>query len=290
MEKVLKILVTGATGYIGSHLCKVLFEAGHIITALDTKWDHNDIKPFAHRILIQDVTRIMLDEDYDVIVHLAGLISVEESVLRPSLYYGCNIGGTSQLLKQQGNPHFIFASTAGAFDAQSPYARSKVAAEDIIREKSKNYTIFRFFNVAGSNGIHRQIGRASHLIRIAAECAAGKRQKMYIYGEDYDTPDGTCVRDYIHVVDLVNAIRDTIKHGAFNTPYECIGSGKGYSVKEVVATMKEVSGVDFQVDISGRRAGDPASLAIDNQFNLLQPTLTLKDMCLSAYQAEKTRV
>ena len=96
----LKILVTGATGYIGSHLCKVLFEAGHTITALDTRWDHNDIKPFAHRILIQDVTRIMIDEDYDVIVHLAGLISVEESVLRPSLYYGCNIGGTSQLLKQ----------------------------------------------------------------------------------------------------------------------------------------------------------------------------------------------
>ena len=291
MEKVLKVLVTGCTGYIGSHLCKVLFEAGHIVTGLDIEWNkHNDVSKYIHRMLIKDVTRHVIDEDYDAIVHLAGYISVEESVLRPSLYYGCNIGGTSQLLKQPGNPHFIFASTAGAFDAQSPYARSKVAAEDIIKEKSKNYTIFRFFNVAGSNGEHRQVGRSSHLIRIAGECAANKREKMYIYGEDYDTKDGTCVRDYIHVVDLVNAISNTIKHGSFNTPYECIGSGNGYSVKEVIQTMKEVTGVDFKVETSNRRAGDPPSLAIDNQFKLLEPTLTLKDMCLSAYQAEKTRV
>ena len=165
-------------------------------------------------------------------------------------------------------------------------SRSKIAAEDVIKERSKNYTIFRFFNVAGSDGMHRQVGRASHLIRIAAEAAAGKRDYMYMYGDDYDTKDGTCVRDYIHVVDLVNAIRDTIKHGAFNTPYECIGSGKGYSVKEVINTMKEVTGVDFQVKIAGRRDGDPASLAITNQFNLLHPQYNLRDMCLSAYRVE----
>jgi UDP-glucose 4-epimerase len=189
-----------------------------------------------------------------------------------------------------GDPHFIFASTAGAFDAQSPYARSKLAAEDVIKEKSKNYTIFRFFNVAGSDGMHRQVGRASHLIRIAAEAAAGKRDYMSIYGEDYDTPDGSCVRDYIHVVDLVNAIRDTIKHGAFNTPYECIGSGQGYSVKEVVKAMKDVTNQDFTVKMAGRRDGDPASLAIDNQFNLLHPQYQLKDMCLSAYNIENRKV
>jgi len=94
------------------------------------------------------------------------------------------------------------------------------------------------------------------------------------------------VRDYIHVVDLVNAIRDTIKHGPFNTPYECIGTGNGYSVKEVVKTMKEVTGIDFQVKMAGRRDGDPASLAITNQFNLLHPQYSLKDMCLSAYRVE----
>lgn len=293
MEKVLKVLITGVTGYIGSHLAKVLYEAGHHVVGLDIEWrKHNDVTKYCHRILIKDVTKHICDEDYDVIVHLAGLIQVEESVAHPTKYYATNLGGTVNMLRQNidSEPHFIFASTAGAFDAQSPYARSKLAAEDVIKEKSKNYTIFRFFNVAGSDGVHRQVGRASHLIRIAAETAAGKRDYMSIYGEDYDTPDGTCVRDYIHVVDLVNAIRDTIKHGAFNTPYECIGSGKGYSVKEVVQAMKDVTGQDFTVKMADRRDGDPASLAIDNQFNLLQSTLTLKDMCLSAYNIEKNKV
>jgi UDP-glucose 4-epimerase len=293
MEKMLKVLITGVTGYIGSHLAKVLYEAGHHIVGLDIEWNkHNDVKRYCHRILIKDVTKHVCDEDYDVIVHLAGLIQVEESVAHPTKYYSTNLGGTVNMLRQNvnGDPHFIFASTAGAFDAQSPYARSKLAAEDVIKEKSKNYTIFRFFNVAGSDGMHRQVGRASHLIRIAAEAAAGKRDYMSIYGEDYDTPDGSCVRDYIHVVDLVNAIRDTIKHGAFNTPYECIGSGQGYSVKEVVKAMKDVTNQDFTVKMAGRRDGDPASLAIDNQFNLLHPQYQLKDMCLSAYNIENRKV
>lgn len=293
MEKVLKVLITGVTGYIGSHLAKVLFEAGHHIVGLDLEWKkHNDVSRYCHRILIKDVTKHICDEDYDVIVHLAGLIQVEESVAHPTKYYSTNLGGTVNMLRQNinGQPHFIFASTAGAFDAQSPYARSKLAAEDVIKEKSKNYTILRFFNVAGSDGMHRQVGRASHLIRIAAEAAAGKRDYINIFGEDYDTPDGTCVRDYIHVVDLVNAIRDTIKHGAFNTPYECIGSGKGYSVKEVVDVMKDVTNQDFTVKMAGRRDGDPASLAITNQFNLLHPQYQLKDMCLSAYNIEKKKV
>ena len=289
----LKVLITGVTGYIGSHLAKVLYEAGHHIVGLDLEWKkHNDVSRYCHRILIKDVTKHICDEDYDVIVHLAGLIQVEESVAHPTKYYSTNLGGTVNMLRQNinGQPHFIFASTAGAFDAQSPYARSKLAAEDVIKEKSSNYTIFRFFNVAGSDGIHRQVGRASHLIRIAAEAAAGKRDYINIFGEDYDTPDGSCVRDYIHVVDLVNAIRDTIKHGPFNTPYECIGSGKGYSVKEVVKTMKDVTGQDFTVKMAGRRDGDPASLAIDNQFNLLHPQYQLKDMCLSAYNIENRKV
>ena len=289
----LKVLITGVTGYIGSHLAKVLYEAGHHIVGLDLEWKkHNDVSRYCHRILIKDVTKHICDEDYDVIVHLAGLIQVEESVAHPTKYYSTNLGGTVNMLRQNinGQPHFIFASTAGAFDAQSPYARSKLAAEDVIKEKSSNYTIFRFFNVAGSDGIHRQVGRASHLIRIAAEAAAGKRDYINIFGEDYDTPDGSCVRDYIHVVDLVNAIRDTIKHGPFNTPYECIGSGKGYSVKEVVQAMKDVTCQDFTVKMAGRRDGDPASLAIDNQFNLLHPQYQLKDMCLSAYNIENKKV
>ena len=154
MEKVLKVLVTGCTGYIGSHLCKVLFQAGHTVTGLDIEWNkHNDVSKYIHRMLIKDVTKLTIDEDYDAIVHLAGFISVEESMRRPSMYYGCNIGGTSALLNQFhfNKPHFIFASTAGCFDPISPYAKSKLAAEDVIRELAPNYTIFRFFNVAGKD-------------------------------------------------------------------------------------------------------------------------------------------
>ena len=288
MEKMLKVLITGVTGYIGSTLTKILHSRGHDITGLDINWNQNDVSKYCNRILIKDVTKTMLDEDYDVIVHLAGLIQVEESVAKPSKYYGTNLGGTLNMLRQHGNPHFIFASTAGAFDPANPYARSKIAAEDIIKEKSSNYTIFRFFNVAGSDGENRQVGRASHLIRIAAEVAAEKRKEMQIYGDDYDTPDGTCVRDYIHVVDLATAIADTIKHGSFNTPYECIGSGKGYSVKEVISAMESITG-PLNVKIGERRAGDPAKLSIDNQFQLLKPEYSLYDMCQTAYYAELSR-
>ena len=288
MEKMLKVLITGVTGYIGSTLAKILHSRGHDITGLDINWNQNDVTKYCNRILIKDVTKTMLDEDYDVIVHLAGLIQVEESVAKPSKYYGTNLGGTLNMLRQHGSPHFIFASTAGAFDPANPYARSKIAAEDIIKEKSSNYTIFRFFNVAGSDGENRQVGRASHLIRIAAEVAAGKRKEMQIYGDDYDTPDGTCVRDYIHVVDLATAIADTIKHGSFNTPYECIGSGKGYSVKEVISAMESITG-PLNVKIGERRAGDPAKLSIDNQFQLLKPEYSLYDMCQTAYYAELSR-
>ena len=288
MEKMLRVLITGVTGYIGSTLAKILHARGHHIVGLDINWKQNDVMKYCHRILVKDVTKHINDEDYDVIVHLAGLIQVEESVMYPSKYYGTNLGGTLNMLRQQGEPHFIFASTAGAFDPASPYARSKIAAEDIIKEKSNNYTIFRFFNVAGSDGENRQVGRSSHLIRIAAEVAAGKRKEMQIYGNDYDTPDGTCVRDYIHVVDLATAIADTIDKGSFNTPYECIGSGKGYSVKEVISAMESITG-PLNVKIGERRAGDPPRLSIDNQFELLKPEYSLYDMCQTAYYAELSR-
>ena len=132
-----------------------------------------------------------------------------------------------------------------------------------------------------------QVGEATHLIRIAAECAVGTREKMYIFGNDYETPDGTCIRDYIHVVDLANAIANAIEHGPFNTPYECIGSGKGYSVLEVLNTMNTEFNVKY--DIKDRRAGDPPFLAIDSQFPLLNIEHNLLDMCKSAVEVERKR-
>ena len=303
-----KVLVTGATGYIGSHVCKVLFERGYEVIGLDINLEQNDVSKWVTRLIFEDVRSVDLDESFDAIVHLAGVISVEESMTMPSHYYDTNLNGTMNMLSQiDKDTHFIFASTAGAFDAQSPYAKSKVAAEDVIKEQAEGYTIFRFFNVAGSDGENMQQGNATHLIRIASECAAGTRSHMSIFGSDYDTKDGTCVRDYIHVVDLATAIANAVKEGPKNTPYECIGSGKaaifGFEskakaatagvdvakIKEVIETMKNVSASNFEVKMVGRRDGDPASLSIANQFDGLRITHTLDDMCRSAWLAELKR-
>ena len=285
-----KILVTGVTGYIGSQVSRVLFERGWDVIGLDINSHQNDISAYVSRFVHWDIRDAQFFEQYDAVVHLAGLISVEESMTNPTEYYSTNLLGTAQVLRQMDrNTHLIFASTAGAFDPQSPYARSKIAAEDIIKEQANNYTIFRFFNVAGSDGDNMQQGNATHLIRIAAECAVGTRDKMSIFGHDYDTGDGTCIRDYVHVVDLANAIANAIEKGPKNTPYECIGSGTGYTVKEVIRMMKRVSGVDFEVVDSPRRAGDPAVLIINNRFDGLEINYTLEDMCRSAWQVELKR-
>lgn len=292
MMKKPKVLVTGATGYIGSHVCKVLFERGYEVIGLDINLEQNDVSKWVSRFIEADVrTYYDPSEEFDAIVHLAGVISVEESMSKPAYYYDTNLNGTMNMLSQIDKyTHFIFASTAGAFDAQSPYAKSKVAAEDVIKEQAEGYTIFRFFNVAGSDGFNTQQGTATHLIRIAAECAAGVRKVMYVYGNDYDTVDGTCVRDYIHVVDLATAIANAVKEGPKNTPYECIGSGKGYSVRQVIDAMKNVTGEDFLVYDAARRPGDPAYLAIDNQYDGLTPSHSLGDMCMSAYKAELRKI
>lgn len=280
-----KVLVTGAGGYIGSHLCSVLFNSGlYHVTALDLNFDRNEVS--AHEKVVDDVRMFTADEDYDAVVHLAGLISVEESNSEPLSYYDVNMNGTINMLAQTKGTHFIFASTAGAFDPISPYAKSKVAAEDIIRQVCSSYTIFRFFNVAGSDGIHHQIGKATHLIRIASEVATGKRQMMQVFGTDYDTRDGSCVRDYIHVLDLVNTIAATIEAGPQCTPYECLGTGVGSTTLEVIETMRKVTGKQLWATQAPRRPGDPATLALDGKYHLMQTKYTLEDICLSAYEIE----
>ena len=278
-------LVTGVNGYIGSHTAKALYDAGFKVTGVDIE-DSPNAKPVRKYLTHYDIHDAALWVGrYDVVVHCAGYISVAESMTNPAKYYDTNLHKTMEVLKNVDCEHFIFASTAGAFDPISPYAKSKVAAEDVIKQLAKNYTIFRFFNVAGSGGEFRQIGESTHIIRVAAEVAAGKRDKMVIFGDDYTTRDGTCVRDYIHVVDLADAIKNAALNKPKNQAYECLGSGKGFTNAEVCDIMKQCTN-DFKIEYGPRRVGDPATLCVDNKSEYLQIKYDLSDMCLSAYQME----
>lgn len=286
----MKILVTGATGYIGSHVCLELKERGHHVSAWDNCFskEWNDIT--CDEYMNYDVTKRYISGEFDAVVHLAGRSVVSQSLIEPSEYYRVNTMGTDNMLNKVKTSHFIFAGTSSSWEMKSPYARSKVAAEDIIREKSKNYTIFRFFNVSGTNGLYRQLGQATHLIRVAAEVAAGKREFLPIYGTDYPTKDGTCVRDYVHVVDVSRAIAKAIEVGSANTPYECLGSKKGYSVWDVIHTMRKVTGHKIPTQDMPRREGDAVSCIVDKLSDRITLEKTLEDMCEDQYKLEKIRV
>ena len=283
----MKILVTGCNGYIGSHVTKQLKESGNYIVGWDIDiWgERNDVFHYLDEFRAIDVCS-EYNYQFDAVVHLAGLATVSKSVSQPFSYYKTNIVGTHNIIEQIETDHLLFASTSSAWEMASPYARSKVAAEDTIKQLSNAYTIFRFFNVSGTDGNLRQLGEATHLIRVAAEVAAGKRDVITIYGNDYETRDGTCVRDYVHVLDLAKTIDQSIKRGPINTPYECIGSNMGWSVLEVLNTMRKVTGHAVPAIIGARRAGDAVSSVVDNLSELVKLEHTIEDMCLSQYQLE----
>ena len=301
----MKILVTGGAGYIGSHLVKQLLQTNNEIVVLDnlvtgfkdtikTLQKIKDFKFIEENLSNwQKIEEILNQERFDVIIHFAASLIVPESVENPAKYYLNNTANTTNLVNlaaKNGVKKFIFSSTAAVygepdlndsingisedFDTNpiNPYGQSKLCNEKIIKDISKifnmKYIIFRYFNVAGAQKdviIGQSTKNATHLIKVAAQTALGKRDKMYIFGDDYNTPDGTCIRDYIDVDDLAKAHIDAISYldrnesDTFN-----VGYSKGYSVKEVIDTMKKVSGVDFKVEIAPRRAGDPAILISNN--------------------------
>ena len=280
IQSVRKVLVTGASGYIGSHVCAVLNEQGHEVHGIDINFhgEHNDVEKYCSFKLQDILWDMKYRQEYDAVVHLAGRSVVPQSLIEPSEYYRVNTMGTNNLFNYIDTPHFIFASTSSAFEMASPYARSKVAAEDIIKEKSNGHTIFRFFNVSGSNGVHRQLGSATHLIRRCAMVAAGNLSHIDIF----------CVRDYIHVSDLSSAIAKSIETGALNTDYECLGGNVGYTVLEVISAMERVTGKKIKTVIQGRRQGDAVSSVVDNLSKCVTLTKTLEDMCLDQYKLELT--
>ena len=288
-----KVLVTGGYGYIGSHTIKRLAECGYIVDSLDIKPSSNDISPYVRNNMIGDIRTDMYWGNYDAVIHYAALLAVGESVSVPWYYVNTNIIGTKNILRHAPTDNFIFASTAAAFDpASSPYAQSKLLAESIIKEHAKekntNHTIFRFFNVAGNNGSFSQIGKATHIIRIAAEAATGIRPYMHLFGTDYDTKDGTCIRDYIHVSDLVDAVVKAVDNPK-NTEYECIASGNEYSCRDVINAMKNVTGINFTVIEADRRSGDPVTSLLPENEKLSEYVdcqYDLEDMCYSVYISE----
>jgi UDP-glucose 4-epimerase len=234
---------------------------------------------------------IIKAKKFDAVIHFAASIIVPESVTNPIKYYMNNTVNTTNLIKlciENNVNKFIFSSTAAVYGEPkeipvkettptnpiNPYGMSKLMSETVLKECDRayenfNYIILRYFNVAGADikiRIGQRFPNATHLIKVAAETAVGKREKMYVFGTDYPTKDGTCIRDYIHVDDLADAHIKSLNYLADNNSsdiFNC-GYGEGYSVLEVVNTMKEVSGVDFKVEFTGRREGDPAVLIADN--------------------------
>ena len=289
----MKILLTGGAGYIGSHVLNLLGQAGHDIVVVDnlSTGRKESLLYGRHEEFSLEETgkleELLKKENFEACLHFVGSIIVPESVEKPLKYYQNNTTNSLNLIelcvKYKIN-RFIFSSTAALYGDSAPggicteetqlvpinpYGRSKMMTEFMLEDTAKatdlNYVALRYFNVAGAN-VDLKIGQCSpnstHLIKIASECAAGKRDKMAIFGTDYDTSDGTCVRDYIHVDDLAQAHVDALKFlekDAESAVLNC-GYGHGYTVKEVIETVKKVTGVDFSVGIEGRRAGDAGTL------------------------------
>lgn len=294
----MRVLVTGGLGYIGSHVVAELTDFGWEVDVIDD-WFNNENYDFVKNRVsdlytneVQVASRLLYGSQYDAIVHLAAFISVEQSTREPNTYWRNNLSALMDLCRLKTD-HLIFASTGTAFNPTNPYAQTKVAGENYIKDTHGSpqawfggHTIFRFFNVSGLRDGIKPTGQPTHLIRICAEAARGIRQEVKVFGHDYPTRDGTAIRDYIHVEDIARSIRNAIMQGPTNTPYECLGTGAGYSVLDVIQSMKSVTGVDFQVTMASRRSGDDVATVCPNSaiYKHIGLSKTLDDMCLSAYE------
>lgn len=292
----MKILVTGGAGYIGSHMVRTLGERGHDIVVYDNLSTGHREAVLHGRLVVADLAdtgtlgALFDAEKFDAVMHFAAHIEVEESVINPLKYYRNNFSNALNLIgacTQFKVGKFVFSSTAAVYGIPSeipvteeapllpinPYGSSKSMVERALKDVSEvfpfRYVALRYFNVAGADALSR-IGQkyrnATHLITLALKTALGQRDHLKIFGTDYDTPDGTCIRDYIHVDDLIDAHVLALEYLSSNGEsriFNC-GYGRGYSVKEVVETARKVTGIAFPAVETGRRAGDPPSLIADS--------------------------
>ncbi len=289
--------MTGGAGYIGSHMVLALRDAGEKAVVLDNlstgfRWAVPEDVPFVAGDFGDEdlVSETLARHEVTAIAHFAAKIVVPESVADPLGYYHNNTAKARQLIEcavDAGVEHFIFSSTAAVYGDPdhnpvtedetlkpvSPYGRSKLMVEWMLQDTAKahplRYAILRYFNVAGADPQGRSgqsTPNATHLIKVAVQAALGHRNGMEVFGTDYPTQDGSCVRDYIQVTDLAQAHMDALNYlrsGGDSITCNC-GYAQGYSVLEVIDVVKNVSGVDFPVRISGRRPGDPSAIVAGN--------------------------
>jgi UDP-glucose 4-epimerase len=294
----MKILVTGGAGYIGSHVVKALGNAGHDLHVFDNLSTGHHWAVLSGRLVRGDladrpfITETLKAFRPEAVMHFAASIQVEESVREPLAYYRNNVIHSLNLLdamRETGVTRFIYSSTAAVYGIPveipvderapllpiNPYGASKVMVEKVLADLSAasdfRYVALRYFNVAGADPgarIGQAYREATHLITRALKTAKGEYPKLAVYGTDYPTPDGTCIRDYIHVDDLASAhllaLERLIETGGADI-MNC-GYGHGYSVREVIATARKVTGISFPVEETGRRAGDPPALVADSSL------------------------
>jgi UDP-glucose 4-epimerase len=292
----MRVLVTGGAGYIGSVICANLLAAGHQVTALDDlSTGHADAVPPGATFVqnsIADADDVFDTGLFDAVVHCAAKSLVAESVSAPQLYWSNNVSGTLALLetmRRHGVARIVFSSTAATYgeptavpisetapaDPTNPYGASKLAVDHMLTSYARGYGFaavsLRYFNVAGALLGDVSLGERhaveTHLIPIALQVAAGEREALTVFGTDYPTPDGTCIRDYIHVVDLADAHARALDWTAGNGAEHLVcnlGSGRGDSVLEVVNAVRQVTGAETPTVNAGVRPGDPAVLIASN--------------------------
>ena len=298
VEGLLKVLVTGGAGYIGSHFVKMLIEKGHQPLVVDNL-SRGHIEAVPQDVLFEDID--ILDTDTlsyiirthlpDAVVHFAAYAYVGESVENPGVYYQNNVAGSLNLIRlcaENGVKNFIFSSTCSIYgnpdkvpisekepsNPINPYANTKLIIEMMLKDfetaNGMKYVALRYFNAAGadpSGSIGESHNPEPHLIPIILKTALGKRKKVSVFGIDYNTEDGTCIRDYIHVNDLADAHLKSINY--LNSGNESaiinLGTGKGNSVLEIIEKAKTITNKEIPFEIVERRAGDPAVLVADNK-------------------------